>query len=221
MTNHWTRHMENYDLLQGNFSEYQELVDFIVQSLQDCKRVLDVGAGTGIVTRRLLQLGISVTALDSNSSALHLLEKKCRDMNGLITIQHDAVLLPFSDKSFDGIASGLVLYNFVNPKKHLTECYRVLEEKGRFAITNPLPHLDVAGLMARNRIELSKKGILPKANDKFDELLKTTQKNEEILKKNTPSESELISMLNDTGFQITAVRKTYQGGMLLLVAQKW
>ena len=220
MADHWTLHMQNYDLLQGNFSEYQELVDFIVRSLQDCKRVLDVGAGTGIITQRLLQLKISVTALDSNSSALHLLEKKCRDMNGLTIIQHDAALLPFSEKSFDGIASGLVLYNFVNPKKHLAECYRVLEEKGHLAITNPLPHLDVAGLMERNRVELTKKGILPKANDAFDELLKTTQKNEEILKKNTSSESELVSMLNDTGFQITAIRKTYRGGMISLSAKK-
>ncbi len=76
------------------------------------KRALDVGAGTGNLTCKLLQMGYDVTAIDISAEMCKILEKKCRkylEAKKLVVINS-----PIEDVSFD------------RDKFDLITCYSVL-----------------------------------------------------------------------------------------------
>ena len=96
---------QNYDRGLGPilFADYAEHTARLVPDYAP-PRVLETGAGTGIVTRRLRDLLPATTRLiatDLNPSMLDVARKKFRP-DEPIEFQHaDAMALPFADASFD------------------------------------------------------------------------------------------------------------------------
>jgi len=96
---------ENYDRGLGPilFADYADYTAGLVAGYAP-SRVLETGAGTGIVTRRLRDLLPATTRLiatDLNPSMLEVARKKFR-ADEPIEFQHaDAMALPFADASFD------------------------------------------------------------------------------------------------------------------------
>ena len=98
---------ENYDCGLGPiiFTDYDEHTARLVAGYAP-SRVLETGAGTGIVTRRLRDLLPATTRLiatDLNPPMLDVARKKFRP-DEPIEVQHaDATALPFADVSFDAV----------------------------------------------------------------------------------------------------------------------
>jgi ubiquinone/menaquinone biosynthesis C-methylase UbiE len=68
------------------------------------QRVLEIAAGTGIVTRQLRDLlpaGVRLTATDLNQPMLEIARVKFRANESVEFQQADATALPFADGSFD------------------------------------------------------------------------------------------------------------------------
>jgi SAM-dependent methyltransferase len=91
--------------------------------------VLDVGAGTGIATRQLLQRDASVTALDPG---IEVLRRACRRTRDLPAIVADGAVLPFTEASFDLVCFAQS-WHWLNPATRCSEVHRVLREGGRWA----------------------------------------------------------------------------------------
>jgi len=80
----------------------------------DCRRALDVGAGTGNVTGKLLALGFTVVAVDLSREMLAQLVRKYRDAirsGRLSLVVGEAGRLPFAPQSFDLVISYSVLHH--------------------------------------------------------------------------------------------------------------
>ena len=98
---------ENYDRGLGPiiFADYAGHTARLVAGYAP-SRVLETGAGTGIVTRRLRDLLPATTMLiatDLNPPMLEVARKKFRP-DEPIEFQHaDAMALPFADASFDAV----------------------------------------------------------------------------------------------------------------------
>lgn len=92
--------------------------------------ILDLGAGTGIISTQLHKQGYKVTATDISHHALTYLRTK----NPEITT--DVVDLnthfPFKDNSFDGATTVWANRFIVNSDNFLEEVYRVLKPQGVF-----------------------------------------------------------------------------------------
>ena len=98
------------------------------------ERVLEVAAGTGVVTRALssvLPHSVSIVATDLNQSML--------DQASAITIkrpvewrQADATLLPFKDGTFDAVVCQFGVMFFSDKAKAFSEARRVLKTGGIF-----------------------------------------------------------------------------------------
>jgi SAM-dependent methyltransferase len=100
--------------------------------------VLETGAGTGIVTRRLRDLLPATTRLiatDLDPPMLEVAQKKFRP-DEPIEFQHaDAMALPFADTSFDAVVCQFGVMFCPDKEKSYREAYRVLAPGGRYVFS--------------------------------------------------------------------------------------
>ncbi|MGB9628916.1 MAG: class I SAM-dependent methyltransferase [Thermodesulfobacteriota bacterium] len=93
-------------------------------------RLLDAGAGPGVLSKRLKEAGFDVVATDINPFLFSVPEIRCEkaDLN-----QN----LPFPDESFDYILCSNTIEHLEDPYQFVRECYRILKERGKLLITTP------------------------------------------------------------------------------------
>ena len=111
----------------------QDIVDRAI--LRHGDRILDIGCGTGIVSRHAYKSmgeSVNITGVDVNEIVL----KKARDLSPSDTTsiewkQCNVETLPFSDAKFDVVLCQQGLQYFHDRSRALTEVNRVLTSKGR------------------------------------------------------------------------------------------
>jgi SAM-dependent methyltransferase len=97
--------------------------------------VLEIAAGTGIVTRRLRDLLLPeahLTATDLNPPMLEVARGKFRADEAVEFEPADATALPFPDASFDAVVCQFGVMFFPNKDKGHHEAHRVLASGGRY-----------------------------------------------------------------------------------------
>lgn len=92
--------------------------------------LLDLGGGTGRVSRNLVTPEAKVLVCDINRSMLHQVKRK----KGLLPLQANAADLPFPAETFDGILVVDALHHFLEPHRMVLEMLRVLKAGGRLLI---------------------------------------------------------------------------------------
>jgi demethylmenaquinone methyltransferase/2-methoxy-6-polyprenyl-1,4-benzoquinol methylase len=95
-------------------------------------RLLDLGAGTGDLTREALRQNPSCRPVAADFTLGMMLAGKRRPGGSLAWSAADALNLPFPDASFDSVVSGFLLRNVVDLPRALREQYRVLKPGGAF-----------------------------------------------------------------------------------------
>ena len=126
---------ENYDRGLGPifFADYADHTARLVAGYAPL-HVLETGAGTGIVTRRLRDLLPATTSLiatDLNLPMLEIARKKFRPDEPVEFQQADAMALPLADASFDVVVCQFNVMFFPDKEKSYSEAYRVLAPAGR------------------------------------------------------------------------------------------
>jgi SAM-dependent methyltransferase len=98
-------------------------------------RVLEIAAGTGVVTRQLRDLlpaGTHLTATDLNPPMLEIARAKFRSEEQVDFRSADATALPFPDSSFDAVVCQFGVMFFPDKGKSYREVHRVLAPGGRY-----------------------------------------------------------------------------------------
>ncbi len=105
--------------------------DLLASQLRGCRRVLEVGVGTGLLALPLSGRSFRVDGIDLSEPMLHRLrEKSSDDRIGLAVA--DAERLPFRTASFDGAYLRHVLHLIPDWHAALAEVARVVRPGGRF-----------------------------------------------------------------------------------------
>ena len=114
-------------------------------------RVLELAAGTGIVTRRLRDLlpaSAEITATDLNPPMLAMAREKFRPQERVVFREADATELPFPDLSFDAVVCQFGVMFFPDKDESYREARRVLVPGGRylFNVWDSLAHNPFGGI---------------------------------------------------------------------------
>lgn len=125
----------------GNL-EWIKRENFLKSFISFCKpqksfKALDLGSGTGIVTRRLSTKVNTVIGVDISPE---MINKASRDNNDIIEYQlMDAENLLFPDEHFDLITARMVFHHIEHPAKAIREAFRVLKRGRRMALCEGVP----------------------------------------------------------------------------------
>ncbi|MGH7170423.1 MAG: methyltransferase domain-containing protein [Gemmataceae bacterium] len=161
----WEVYAASYDRTLSEMPFYQEVVErhYAAMNKSEVNTVLDIGAGTGTVTTRLLGAGKRVTAVDVNRAMLEKLNIKINEewRDRLTIIEDTAEWLPhLGDEIFDGVTVLLSFFDMENPIAALGEAQRVLKPGGTLVITEPRACFNVAKLMAAAEDALRARSLL-------------------------------------------------------------
>ncbi len=114
------------------YSHGGRVVSQILRATSVCgKRVLEVGAGTGRDSLRLVDAGAEVFLLDYAEQSLRMIKELAKkDGKRVFLIKADGVTLPFKDGSFGVVFHQGLLEHFRDPVPLLRENHRVLTGGG-------------------------------------------------------------------------------------------
>ncbi|MEX1185685.1 MAG: methyltransferase domain-containing protein [Gemmatimonadaceae bacterium] len=148
---------EIYDLHLGPlfFGQYaRDLATRLAASERPVRKVLEIAAGTGILTEqlaRLLPAEASIVATDLNPPMLAVAQKRLQGEASGSRIEWreaDATTLPFSDGSFDAVVCQFGCMFFPDKPRAASETHRVLAPGGRWLFNvwgsleeNPIPRI--------------------------------------------------------------------------------
>jgi len=133
-----TDHVTGYDELGGEFQKKAAIAQLDEVDLQG-KEVLDIGCGTGIISLLALKKGASkVICGDISEYMLKLAAEKAANQgygsNHIEFRRMDAESLPFGEKSFDVVMTGMTLGLLPDQAKAVKEMARVLRPGGQAAV---------------------------------------------------------------------------------------
>lgn len=155
---------ENYDQHLGPriFHAYAEELCNRAAALRP-ESVLELAAGTGILTRRLrdmLPANAGIIATDLNLPMLEVAKGKFQADENVRFETADAMNLPFSDGTFDQIVCQFGIMFFPDKELSFAEAYRLLRPEGSYLLnvwgsltTNPfarIAHETVVGIFPDN-----------------------------------------------------------------------
>ncbi|XVX20006.1 class I SAM-dependent methyltransferase [Actinomycetota bacterium] len=121
-------------------------VDFDRLGLEAGERVLDMGAGAGRHAFEMYRRGADVVAFDQDAKELEgvatmfgamELEGQVPEGAKAVTVEGDALHMPFDDGEFDRVVAAEILEHIPDDRTAISELVRVLRPGGTLAVTVP------------------------------------------------------------------------------------
>jgi len=218
----WSVYSASYDAVLLEYDGYHTLVRDVIAAVPDGGlNVLDLGAGTGNVTRELLKRGHNVTAVENNLGMLNRLRSKDFDGRLPTVVKSSIERLPeLGEQAFDAVVMVNVLYAVDDPLACLRDVHKLLKPGGVLGFSTTHRKTDLDPLLNDIRTQLTAKGkfrTLAADYQRLNEINKMIEKT--IAKRHTYE--EYCEWVEAAGFDIThRLEFTYQGAVMLLHAKK-
>jgi len=118
--------------LQAVETAEERLPLYLAVGLKDAELVLDVGCGSGFVTRDIARLTKgTVIGIDGSLGLLEVAKKTLKEYSNTKLCIGDAQELPFKDNAFDIVTCNLLLMWADDPQKVVSEMARITKPRGK------------------------------------------------------------------------------------------
>jgi 2-polyprenyl-3-methyl-5-hydroxy-6-metoxy-1,4-benzoquinol methylase len=118
-------------------------------ALRPGETVLDIGAGNGLFSRRLAELGASVVATDVSDRLIALAQARNAHENvdyRIVDATDEDALLALGEKQFDAAVSTMVLMDIPTLEPLARALPRLLKPAGRFVLASAHPCFNTTGV---------------------------------------------------------------------------
>lgn len=131
---HFSHVAKNYDQRTDFHRNIAELLTDKISDVKVPEKILDIGMGTGYLTRRLKEVfpGSNVSGIDF---AKGMIEYARMHSQGIEIIEADANKLPFDESTFDLIVSNLAYQWVENLRDAFSQSCTCLKSGGRFCFS--------------------------------------------------------------------------------------
>ena len=232
----WSDYALSYDRILNNTLVYPELLDRLiggyegVRKIPDEALVLDLGAGTGNLTKKLITAGRDrvIFAAENNRMMLKFLRTKCErflrkdpDGGGVIAFKQDITsLYGLADDYFDFVLLNNVLYAVQDADACLAEAFRVLKPGGELRLSGPRKDSKLDVLFGRIEKDLKEAGKFQELEADFRHVLDINRQRLSPMLYRW-STDDVKGLLTAAGFKITyASDDAYAGQSMLICAAK-
>jgi len=106
-------------------------------TLQPTMELLDLGAGTGLLTYKVLPHVQRITALDTSEAMLEQLRRKSSPTECVVPLLHDISKQPISG-TYDGVISSMTLHHIEDLTMLFEHLYTALKQGGFIALADLL-----------------------------------------------------------------------------------
>ena len=134
---YWDKHAKNYERSMALLGRpIPRMVELAGEAVRGAERVLEVAAGTGLVTPALAAGAGEVIATDYSAAMVATLERRVRDAQvaNVRCEQADLYALRFDDASFDAVVAANVLHLVPDLPSALAALRRVLKPGGLLVV---------------------------------------------------------------------------------------
>ena len=121
----------------GLVGRLADLSDAVCRHVEAGDRILDLGCGTGELTRTLAEGGIRATGCDISPQMLRRAVREPGDRADWVQLEPGWRTLPFTSGAFDAVVVASVLEYVAEPAAVLAECTRVTRPGGVVLYTVP------------------------------------------------------------------------------------
>jgi ubiquinone/menaquinone biosynthesis C-methylase UbiE len=125
------------EMREGFFSDEVALAAFEAASLRPDTLAVDVGAGSGLLTRRLSGLGLRVIAVDRSDAIIRELQDLLPGEGAPEVRNGEADNFPIRPSTSDCVFTNIGLHHVEDPEDALREMVRALKPGRRLVINSP------------------------------------------------------------------------------------
>lgn len=157
--NFWDRCAPIYNgVMRPQKKAYENMYEKLRSAVRGLE-VLELAAGTGLITQQIAETAAHVTATDLSAPMLGKLREAVGDAENVTVQQEDAEALSFPEASFDVVIIADALHIVAHPEQVLAECARVLKPDG--LLIAPCFLCEEGSKPARVAMDLMQKGGFP------------------------------------------------------------
>jgi len=218
----WGVYATSYDAVLTRFEPYQRLIEQVVNGVPpDAGRVLELGAGTGNVTKELLSRRYTVTAVENNPSMLEKMASKGLRVNSKLTVLFDSVEnCSFEDQGeFDAAVAVNVAYALDDPLGCFRRVSNALRPGGMFALSTTHSGTKLDALLTAIEDDLIASGKMEQYREHHERLVKVNRTIERTIAKRY-SIHEYADWLKAMGFEIVLSQPAYFDAVQVIHARK-
>lgn len=135
---YWSRFSEDYDERQAKVvgEDLLEAISDALNALPELGQVVELGCGTGYVTRQLIGKARSIVATDLSESQLDVAAAKFKEQSSVRFEKQDCTKTTLDGNAFDTVVVANVLHVIKNPAACVEECHRLLKDDGLLVVVS-------------------------------------------------------------------------------------
>ena len=125
----WDKNAGRYDrFMRKDRAAYEKMYE-LIRPIVKAKTVLELAAGTGMITKNIVNAAAHIEATDASAEMIAEATRDNRSAKLHFSVQ-DMFCLPYAEESFDVVIVSNALHIVPQPEKALAEIRRVLKDDG-------------------------------------------------------------------------------------------